>query len=299
MQRAKGYAKMTIRQALGKGLEALIPIQGDTESLTGAFPALTEIPIDRVYPNPFQPRQEFDPQELQELSDSIREKGVVQPVIVRQRPDGQFELIAGERRLRASKLAGLAQIPAVVREMTDNESLEVALIENIQRSDLNAVEEAVAYQRLMDQFNLTQEEMAKKVGKDRASIANTLRLLKLPAAILNLVQEGKLSEGHARTLLGLESEEEMQKMADRVMRDSLSVRETERQIQEIRPEPVRKSKPRKSAEGRDPHLRTLEEELRRKLTTQVRVIPKGASKGKIEIDYYSLEDLDRVLALIG
>jgi len=296
------------RQALGKGLEALIPIQGDIDqdpaAPANATPASahqpTEIAIDRILPNPFQPRHEFAPKDLDELAASIREKGIVQPVLVRPKADGQFELVAGERRLRAAKLVGLAQIPAIVREMDDADSLEIALIENIQRADLNPVEEALGYQQLMGQFSLTQEEVAQKVGKDRSSVANTLRLLKLPEPVLNLVKTGQISEGHARAILTCEEAEMMERLAEKVIRDSLSVRETERIAQGLRPEgPAKPKNPKKNQEIKDPHTRHLEEELRRKLGTQVRVMARNAQKGKIEIEYYSLEDLDRILALLG
>jgi ParB family chromosome partitioning protein len=224
----------------------------------------------------------------------------MQPISVRPRPDGTYELVAGERRLRASKLAGLGQIPAIIRDVSDGDSLEMALIENIQRSDLNPVEEARAYQQLMLQFQLTQEEMATKVGKDRSSVANTLRLLKLPLAVLDMVGDGRISEGHARALMTLEDEAAMQSLAEKVMRESLSVRETERLAQGNKPAKPAGAKPRgPKEEVKDPHARHLEEELRRKLGTHVKVSPRNAQKGKIEIEYYSLEDLDRIVSLMG
>ncbi|NTV53450.1 MAG: ParB/RepB/Spo0J family partition protein [Candidatus Firestonebacteria bacterium] len=286
------------RQALGKGLEALIPMDGNLDGLPAATSNRQELPIDVIAPNPFQPRREFQPHELEELAASIREKGVMQPIIVRPRPDGTYELVAGERRLRASKLAGMGQIPAIIRDVNDGDSLEMALIENVQREDLNPVEEARAYQQLMLQFQLTQEEMAVKVGKDRSSVANTLRLLKLPLPVLDMVGDGRISEGHARALMTLEDESAMQTLAEKVLRESLSVRETERLAQGNKP--AKPAKPR-SAKGeiKDPHARHLEEELRRKLGTHVKVSPRNGQKGKIEIEYYSLEDLDRIVSLMG
>ncbi len=277
----------------------MIPIQGNIdEPQAAAASNRQELPIDVVGPNPFQPRREFQPQELEELAASIREKGVMQPIIVRPKSDGTYELVAGERRLRASKLAGLGQIPAIIREVSDRDSMEMALIENIQREDLNPVEEARAYQQLMLQFQLTQEEMAAKVGKDRSSVANTLRLLKLPLTVLDMVGDGRLSEGHARALMTLEDESAMQSLAEKVIRDSLSVREAERLAQGIKPARPAKAKGSK-AEIKDPHARHLEEELRRKLGTHVKVVPRNLQKGKIEIEYYSLEDLDRIVSLMG
>jgi ParB family transcriptional regulator, chromosome partitioning protein len=286
---------MSTRQALGRGLDSLIPAQADLETAPGA--PRHELPIDVITPNPFQPRKDFPPLELEELAASIREKGIVQPVIVRPRPDGSFELVAGERRLRAAKLAGLAQIPVIVRDVDDAESLELALIENVQREDLNPVEEARAYQQLITQFQLSQEEMSQKVGKDRSSVANTLRLLKLPAEVLERVANGRLSEGHARAILSLENEEAMLRLALKIERDTLSVREAERLAQGFKPK-TRKARLAKG-EIKDPHAKHLEEELRRKLGTHVRVVQKTAQKGKVEIEYYSLEDLDRIVSLLG
>jgi ParB family chromosome partitioning protein len=298
---------MSTRQALGKGLEALIPLQGDYDETPGSSPAgggnngaPYQLSIDRISPNPFQPRHDFDPKELDELAASIRENGIIQPVMVRPKADGQFELVAGERRWRAAKLVGLAQVPVIIREMNDTECLEIALIENIQRSDLNPVDEALAYQQLMIQFTLTQEEVAQKVGKDRSSVANTLRLLKLPESVLKLVKTGQLSEGHARAVLGLEDPEMIERLSEKILRDGLSVRETERIAQGIKPVNASPEKSRKKSQDmKDPHTRHLEEELRRKLGTQVKVMPRNSQKGKIEIEYYSLEDLDRILALLG
>ncbi len=287
------------RQALGKGLEALIPVQGDTEQMPSALKAPTELSVDRISSNIMQPRKEFNPLELEELAASIREKGVVQPLLVRPRDAGRYELVVGERRWRAAKLAGLAQVPVVIREIDDNESLQIALIENVQRSDLNPVEEAHAYQQLIAQFSLTQEEIAQKVGKDRSSIANTLRLLKLPEKVLGFMQNGRLSEGHARAILGIDEEELILRLAEKILRDNLSVRETERIAQGIKPNKSDKRKNIKKTAIKDPHTRNLEEELKRKLGTQVKVLPRNAQKGKIEIEYYSLEDLDRIIAIMG
>lgn len=277
----------------------MIPVPGDVDSQSPASSTPTEIPIENIVPNPFQPRQSFAPHELDELSASIREKGIVQPILVRPHTGGNYELVAGERRWRAAKLAGLSQVPVMIRELSDHESLEIALVENIQREDLNPVEEAQAYNQLITQFKLTQEELAKKVGKDRSSVANTLRLLQLPPAILDMVRKGRLSEGHARALLGISDTEAMERLAQKVVRDTLSVREVERLAQGIKPAKPAKTRSAKRSDLKDPHTRELEEELRRKLGTQVKVLPRSGQKGKIEIEYYSLEDLDRILALLG
>ena len=285
------------RQALGKGLEALIPMEGDADQ-PGRGAAKQEVPVDLVAPNPFQPRKDFAPQELEELAASIREQGVIQPIIVRPRAGGRYELVAGERRLRAAKLAGLAQVPAIVREVEDVTSLEVALIENIQRTDLNALEEAQAYQQLQNQFKLTQEDLARKVGRDRSSVANTLRLLKLPSEVQAMISEGKLAEGHARALLMVEDKKNLVNMAKKIVREAMSVREAERLTSGQRTKTAGKRKER-ITEIQDTHARQLESDLRRKLGTHVKVLPKSAQKGKIEIEYYSLEDLDRILGMIG
>jgi ParB family transcriptional regulator, chromosome partitioning protein len=287
------------RQALGKGLEALIPVPGDMNGMPAGSSTPTEVSIDRIFPNPRQPRQDFTPRELEELTASVRENGIVQPVLVRPRGEGRYELVAGERRLRAAKLAGLAQVPVVIRDMSDTESLELALVENIQREDLNAVEEAQAFNQLLTQFELTQEELAKKIGKDRSSVANTLRLLQLSAPLLELVRNGSLSEGHGRALLAVADEEARKRLADKIIRNNMSVREAEQLAQGLKPVRTAKGKGAKRSEIKDPHIRQLEEEIKRKLGTQVRVIPRNAHKGRIEIEYYSLEDLDRILALLG
>lgn len=286
------------RQALGKGLEALIPVSGDVNGAPVASSTPTEVSVDRIVPNPHQPRQDFHPRELEELTASVRENGVVQPILVRPRGEGRYELVAGERRLRAAKLAGLAQVPVVIRDISDTESLELALVENIQREDLNPVEEAQAFNQLLNQFELTQDELAKKIGKERSSVANTLRLLQLSAPLLELVRNGSLSEGHGRALLAVSDEEARKRLADKIVRDNLSVREAEQLAQGLKPVKASKPKGAKRLEIKDPHLRELEDEIKRKLGTQVRVIPRNTQKGRIEIEYYSLEDLDRILALL-
>ena len=272
------------RQALGRGLGALLEGADVT-----AESELNTLPVAQIRPNPYQPRQHFDPERLRELADSIQQQGVVQPIVVR-RCDAGFELIAGERRLRAAQMAGYDLIPALVKKASDQEALEVALLENLQREDLNPMEEARAYQRLQTTFNLRQEQVAKRVGKDRSSVANLLRLLKLPSTLQADIESGRLSMGHARALLSLETEVEQRQLRDRVLAEGLSVRETEAQVR------VRKrnaaAKPDKSA-----HLLAMEETLHLRFGARVAIKP-GRKRGKIEITYQGEEDLQRLLGLL-
>ncbi len=278
------------RQALGKGLSGLIPAQ-----LRGMDPGagegpVAEIPVSQVRPNRFQPRKVFPAHELKELADSIREQGVLQPVLVR-RDGREYELISGERRFRAVQMLGLRVIPAVVKaDVSDEKMAEWALIENIQRQDLNPLEEAQAFRRLLEEFKLSQEEMARKVGKDRATVANILRLLKLPEEVQGLVRGGKLSMGHARALLSLERAESQKALAHRAVREGWSVRQVEKACG-----PSQHSRARaKGAVRPDVNLSAAEEELRRLLATKVRIRP-GRKGGCIEVEYYNNEDLERIL----
>jgi ParB family chromosome partitioning protein len=274
------------RQALGRGLEALIP-------LAKGEPGIVEIPLVEIRPSPFQPRKRFEDKKLDELAASIRAKGVLSPVIVRQIPGG-YELVAGERRLRAAERAGLERIPAVVREMSNTEMLEVALIENVQREDLNPIEEAEVYRRLIEEFGLIQEEMAARVGKDRASIANTLRLLKLPHPIREDLIEGAMSAGHGRALLGLEGRDLQLKAREMVIRRGLSVRATELLVRRINSGPAAQDR---TIRRKAPALAQAEEQLRRTLATKVRIIRRG-QRGRIEVEFYSEDDLDRLVRKI-
>jgi len=273
------------RQALGRGLQALIPTQREERGTV-------EIPLAEILPSPFQPRKRFDDQKLDELTTSIRSHGVLSPVIVRQVPGG-YELVAGERRLRAAKRAGLERIPAVVREVSNAEMLELALIENLQREDLNPMEEAEVYRRLTEEFYLTQEEVASRVGRDRTSITNALRLLKLPPEIRQDLIEGTLSAGHARALLALEKQALQLKVRQEVIRRGLSVRQTELLVRRLK---AAAHPPRKTPR-RLPQLSALEESLRRVLATKVRIVRSGR-RGRIEIEFYSEEDLDRLVQKI-
>ena len=279
---------MTARQALGKGLGALIPEKGILEE--EGKKALQQCGIEEVQPNPFQPRKAFSDVQLQELVDSIREKGILQPLLVRRKSDG-YELIAGERRWRAAQRAGLREIPILVRDVSDSEMLEISLIENIQRENLNPIEEAEAYKRLMEQFHLTQEEISKKVGKDRTTIANTVRLLRLPPEIKLSLAEGKITMGHARAFLSLDGVDKQKLLWKRLLSGGLSVRQVENLVKRLRTRsspPPRRSHPEWSA---------LIDELQRALGTKVRIVGKR-KRGKIEIDFFSPDELDRIIELL-
>ena len=266
-----------------------LPSAETTEKVSYSDSTIQEIEISRVVANPYQPRTQFKPEALQELADSIREHGVIQPVVVTETPAG-FELVVGERRFRASQLAGLTKIPAIVKKtLHDQTKLEVALIENIQRQELNAIEEARGYDRLIKAFNLTQDQVAKKVGKSRSAVANTLRLLNLPAEIQRGVIEGKITEGHARAILGLgDSIEKMILMYQTILDQGLNVRQVEAKVREIT------VKRRIDAATPDPKLMAIETELRGKLGAQVKIQRQGRG-GKITIDFFSDEDLEEIL----
>lgn len=260
-----------------------------TEKVSYADSSIQELEIAQIVANPYQPRTQFKPEALQELSDSIKEHGVIQPVVVTENPHGGYELVVGERRFRASQLAGLTKIPAIVKKtLHDQTKLEVALIENIQRQELNAIEEARGYDRLIKSFNLTQDQVAKKVGKSRSAVANTLRLLNLPAEIQRGVIEGKITEGHARAILGLPDIEKMILMYSTILEQGLNVRQVEAKVREIA---VRR---RIDAATPDPKLMAIETELRGRLGAQVKVSRQGRG-GKITIDFFSDEDLEEIL----
>jgi ParB family chromosome partitioning protein len=257
-----------------------------------------EIDIDLIDPSPMQPRSRFDETRLNELAQSINANGVVQPLLVRRRGI-RFELIAGERRWRAAQLSGLARIPAVVRDVPDDKLLELALIENIQREDLNAIEEAQAYKKLIETIGLTQELLAERVGRDRSYITNYLRLLRLPEDIQRLVQEGTLSTGHARTLLGLSDIDLQRRIARKIIKQELSVRETERIIRRTSGNPRQRKRSITGPKENDANVRAAETKLRRQLGTQVRILQNAQSVGgKIEIEFYGEQDLDRLYRLL-
>src|SRR5262245_59764272 len=278
------------RPALGRGLSALIPIAPPApppQPRDRDPHRPTEVDIDRLRPNPRQPRMQIDEPRLDELAQSIRSHGVIQPILVR-RVEDHFEIVAGERRWRAATRASLLKIPVVVRDVKDDHLLEVVLIENIQREDLNAIEEAQAYQRLSDEFRMSQEAIAEAVGKDRATIANYIRLLRLPVEVRNELAAGVLSMGHARALLSLADEAAQRRVAREVVSRGLSVRETEALVRRESTPPVAPA-PRKA----DPNTRAAEDRLKLALGTRVRIVRKG-SAGKIEIDFGSEDELQRL-----
>jgi ParB family chromosome partitioning protein len=258
------------------------------------------VPLDRIRPCPLQPRKDFPAEALSELADSIREQGIVQPLIVRER-GGFFELIAGERRWRAAQLLQLAEVPVIAREADDRAVLELALIENLQRENLNALEEAHGYEQLAGQFQLTQEEIAVKVGKSRAVVANAVRLLKLPQAVQNFIRDGRLSVGHAKVILGLADEKNQKLAAERVIKQGLNVRQTEGLVAKLQKRGPRKStlQPETVAPpGSDPHVADLEARLREVFATKVQ-LRYAEGKGTVEITFFSDEELERILQILG
>jgi ParB family chromosome partitioning protein len=280
-----------MKPALGKGLSALIP-----EKVKGKTNEILELNINTIVPNEYQPRRVFNDTALNELVASIREKGIIQPVIVRKASDSSYHLIAGERRWRAAKIAGLTGIPAIVKEAAPAESLELALIENIQREDLNPLETAEAFQRLISDFSITHDDLSKKVGKDRATVTNYLRILKLPFEIKKWIAEGSLSIGHAKALLQVEHQRIQIEIAQQVIKQGLSVRETEALCKKT---PSVQTRPSKVHKLKDPQIASLEEKMMHSLGTKVRLIHKSNKKGgRIEIEYYSLEELDRLLEML-
>ena len=281
---------MQQRKALGKGLGVLIP---DTSILSKAeSSSIAELDIARITPSRYQPRKVFDDTALSELSESIKVNGVIQPITVRKSSDGGYELIAGERRWRAAQMAGFIRIPAVIKDASDREAMEIALIENLQREDLNPIETAVAYQRLIKEFNITQEEVAHRVGKERSTVTNFLRLLNLPKDVRDEISKGTVSMGHAKTLLGLPSVDDQSKAKDIIINKGLSVRETEALIAKWRTHQPAKKKHKKRDE-----ILAVEEQLRKGLGTKIH-ITEAKRGGKIQIDYYSKDDLQRIIDII-
>lgn len=296
------------KKRLGRGLDALIREEpaGESSRSPEAPPSTDPqtVPITSVRPNPGQPRKEFAPEALQELVTSIREHGVLQPLLVRTADSG-YELIAGERRYRAAGEAGLTEVPIVLREVTDREALELALIENLQREDLNMIEEARGYRQLAEKFDLTQEAIADRVGKGRTTIANALRLLDLAEPVQRMLADNKLSPGHAKVLLGVEIEQEQVLLAERVVHEQLSVRKLEGELKKLRDPGPSRSAGNGEADIPGDHLRHLHDELHHLLGTSVRITSSRTfnngkkGRGAIEIDYYSPEDLNRILGLLG
>ena len=279
------------RKALGRGLGALL--SSDRTIDLGSEPS--EVDLDSIVPGPMQPRTHFDEASLANLADSIKTHGVVQPLLVRRR-DGGFELIAGERRWRAAKLAGLTRVPVVVKDVPDDSLLEIALIENIQREDLNPIEEAQAYKKLIETVGLTQEALASRVGRDRSYITNYLRLLRLPDDLQQLVKEARLSTGHARTILALTHPDQQRRVARQIIDGGLSVRATEHLVQRLVEEKPARTPP--TPRAVDPNIRAAETKLRRALGTQVKILMSEQGRGKVEISFFNSQDLDRIYNLL-
>lgn len=295
------------RGGLGKGLDSLIPDTGkisESEKKVKVVekvvekivekPTEVKVKINKVEPNREQPRKKFDEEALQELADSIRQFGILQPLIVQERKD-YYEIIAGERRWRAAKLAGLKEVPVIIRKMTDQEAVEISLIENIQRENLNPIEEAIAYKRLLTEFQLKQEEVAERVAKSRTAVTNSMRLLKLDERVQQMVIDEMLTTGHARALLAIENPEIQFETANRIFNEKLSVREVERLVKNIGKEKAHKKEenPQQTAIFQD-----LEEKMKAALGTKVSINRKNDQKGRIEIEYYSLEELERLMEIL-
>lgn len=310
---------MAVKKGLGKGLDSLIPsgapkktasgssaksesktgnenVSSKTAAKSGAADlksAEVLVSINKVEPNRSQPRTNFDEDALAELADSIRKFGILQPLLVQQK-ENYYEIIAGERRWRAAKLAGLKKIPVIIRDYTEKERVEIALIENIQRENLNPIEEALAYKRLLSEFNLKQEEVAERVSKSRTTITNAMRLLKLDERVQQMVIDEAISTGHARALLAIEDPEKQYELANQIFDESLSVRETEKLIRNIKkPAPEKPAKPEKNIYYQD-----MEEKMRSAIGTKVTVKTKAKGKGRIEIEYYNADDLERIYSIL-
>jgi len=277
---------MTKKRGLGKGLGALIPV---------IEPGPTDLPVDAISPNPLQPRQKMAPQELEELAASIREHGLIQPLIVSQVADAEasYQLIAGERRLEAAKLAGLTRVPVIVREATPQEMLELALVENIQRADLNPLEQATAYRHLIDDFGLTQEQVAERVGKSRVAVANSVRLLRLPDEIKSSLAQGQITEGHARAVLALDEPDDQQNIWKAILKRGLNVRQTEETVRRL----VAGPKPKRPDQSSSPETKALEDRFREALGTKVQLF-RSKRGGRLVIHFYSEEELQALYDLM-
>ncbi|HLI86667.1 MAG TPA: ParB/RepB/Spo0J family partition protein [Bryobacteraceae bacterium] len=278
------------RKALGRGLGALLPTRPPAHPMNGEAEEPQTIPVDLIDPNPLQPRRIFHSERLEELAQSIRANGIIQPLVVRKAAE-RYELVAGERRWRASKLAGITHVPVVIRHIPDDRLLEITLVENIQREDLNPIETAIAFDRMMKELNLNAEEIGERTGKDRTTIVNSVRLLQLPSDIQQLVAERRLSAGHARCLLSLPAPDLQREVAERAVAQGWSVRQIERTTQRM----LEGRKPKHVDEvDSDPNVKAAIQELERVLGTKVRIVEKAKQKGRIEIEYYSTDDLDRI-----
>ncbi len=279
---------MSQRRGLGKGLEALIPVAQD------ATAGLLQVPVEAISPNPLQPRSALDPEALAELAASIKEHGLLQPLIVTRQGPERYQLIAGERRWQAARLAGLATVPAIIKEATPQQTLELALVENIQRADLNPLEEAAAFRQLVEEFGLTQEQVAERVGKSRVAVTNTLRLLRLPAEVKQALADGTVQEGHARALLALPTPEAQKAALKTVIGKALSVRQTEELVRRLLAEPP----PRQAKEPLNPETRALEQEFRQALGTKVTLFRNRKGQGRLVIHFYSEEELQAIYEVI-
>jgi len=272
------------KATLGRGLDALIPTEEDNGFIIAS--------IDQVRPNTFQPRKDFDENAIDELASSIQEKGIIQPLVVR-KSGNYYEIIVGERRWRAAQKAGLTKVPLILKDVSDSEVLELALVENLQREDLNAIEEAIAYDQLIGDFGLTHEEISRRIGKERSTITNQIRLLKLPSQVKEALKNGDITAGHARAILSLDSQTKAIEILEMIKRNKLSVRQTEKIIQNMT---------RKNEEGKKPididlYLKHLTEELKKSLGTQIKIVDKNGS-GRIEIEYYSKDELERLIDIL-
>lgn len=284
------------KKGLGRGLGALLDAGAVVETTTENEKDVKKIKITQIEPNKTQPRTDFDEEKIEELADSIREYGLIQPIVVKLNKNGYYTIIAGERRWRAARKAGLKEIPAVIKDVSEKTEKEITLIENIQREDLNALEEAAGIKELIDVYGLTQDEVAKKIGRSRPAVANILRLLNLPAEIQNLVKEGILSQGHARALLAVEDNVKAQEIAKLIIAQDMSVRQTEAYIANLSKVKAVK-KPTKEEIEISRHIKALEESLSTELGTKIKIVNKK-NKGRIEIPYTSAEDFDRIIKLI-
>ena len=297
---------MARKTGLGRGLDALLGASGEDITVKTEYEASQKdgvvlISIEKLLPNPGQPRKNFNEAELSELADSIAGHGIIQPIIAADNGDGTYIIIAGERRTRAARLAGLTEIPAIIRDYTDQKRLEISLIENIQRTDLNPIEEAAAYKNLMDFSGLSQDEVSVKVGKNRSTVANALRLLKLPADVQKSLEQGNLSPGHARALLSVDDKKNREKLYKEILDSALSVREAEKRATALNASAAKTGNAddaKKEAEKRLPEIAEMEEKFIGRLGTKV-VIKGNLKKGRIHIDYYSMEDLERLYEILG
>jgi len=292
---------VAVKYGLGKGLDALLSgTSADETRPENAPQGEVRIPLEKLKANPNQPRKIFDEDSLQELAASIREHGIIQPIIVEENPDGTYIIVAGERRSRAARLAGLREVPAIIRNYSDERRLEVALIENVQRSDLNPIEEAQAYKRLMELTGLSQDEVAARVGKNRSTVANALRLLKLPEDMQNALSAQQMTSGHARAILSVVNPADQRVLFGKIVAESISVREAEKFAQELNGGIRAAEKPKGTERVREkaPELLAIEQQFIDALGTKV-AISGGLKRGTIRIDYYSMEDLDRIYAILA